>query len=54
MTMWRDASHAYFARMLLGRVAGIPEDRLEELAWKGPPEAIVEALARDRGLHDGL
>jgi hypothetical protein len=30
--------------MVLGRVAGIPEKRLEELARKGPPEAIVEAL----------
>jgi hypothetical protein len=23
-------------------------------AWKGPPEAIVEALARDRGAHGAL
>jgi hypothetical protein len=46
MTMWRDASHAYFARKLLGRVAGVPEERLEELASKGPPEAIVNALGR--------
>jgi hypothetical protein len=45
MTLWRAASHAYFARMLLGRVAGIPEKQLEELAGKGPPETIVEALA---------
>jgi hypothetical protein len=45
MTLWRAASHAYFARMLLGRVAGVPEERLEELASNGPPQAIVEALA---------
>jgi len=45
MALWRAASHAYFARMLLGRVAGIPEQRLEELAAKGPPQAIIEALA---------
>ena len=44
MTLWRAASHAYFARMLLGRVAGIPEKRLAELASKGPPEAIVAAI----------
>jgi hypothetical protein len=46
MTLWRDASHAYFARMLLGRVAGIEEERLQQLALKGPPEAIVQALGR--------
>jgi len=49
MTQWREANHAYAARMLLGRVAGIPEPRLEELAWKGPPETIVEALAGKPG-----
>jgi len=49
MTLWRAASHAYFARMLLGRVAGIPEKQLEELAQKGPPETIVEAMAGKPG-----
>jgi hypothetical protein len=49
MTLWRPASHAGFARMLLGRVAGIPEKQLEELADKGPPERIVEALRGKRG-----
>jgi hypothetical protein len=49
MTLWRAASHAYFARMLLGRVAGIPEKRLKELAAEGPPETIVEALRGKRG-----
>jgi hypothetical protein len=48
MTLWREANHAYAARMLLGRVAGIPEKELEELAWKGPPGAIVEALEGKR------
>jgi len=51
MTLWRAASHAYAARMLLGRVAGIPEKRLQELAGNGPPEAIVAALT---GKPDGL
>ena len=36
MASWRDTSHAYAARMILGRVAGIPEDRLRQLAWNGP------------------
>ena len=49
MTLWREFGHAYFARMLLGRVAGIPEKRLEELASKGPPEAIVAALTGKPG-----
>jgi hypothetical protein len=49
MALWREASHAYFARTLLGRVAGISEKQLEELAFKGPPEAIVEALAKTPG-----
>jgi hypothetical protein len=49
MASWREASHAGFARMLLGRVAGIPEKRLKELASKGPPETIVEALSGKPG-----
>lgn len=43
MAKWRDSSHAYFARMILGRVFGIPEDRLRELAWKGPVTSIISA-----------
>lgn len=46
MASWRRPSHAFFARMVLGRVAGIPEDRLKELAWNGPVEAIIEAADR--------
>ena len=49
MALWREASHAFFARMLLGRVAGIPEKRLQDLAGNGPPEAIVAALTGKRG-----
>jgi len=49
MAMWHEASHAYFARMVLGRVAGIPEKRLQELAGNGPPEAIVAALSGKPG-----
>jgi hypothetical protein len=35
--------------MVLGRVAGIPEKRLQDLAGNGPPEAIVAALTGKRG-----
>lgn len=46
MASWRRPSHAFFARMVLGRVGGIPEDRLKELAWNGPVDAIIEAAGR--------
>ena len=48
MASWRRPSHAFFARMVLGRVAGIPEDHLNELAWKGPADEIIKAAARLR------
>jgi hypothetical protein len=44
MASWRRPGHAYFARMVLGRIAGLPEDRLNELAWSGPVETIVAAV----------
>lgn len=44
MASWRFAGHASSARMVLGRVAGIPEDHLIDLAQDGPVSAIVEAL----------
>jgi hypothetical protein len=47
MAAWRRPGHAYFARMVLGRVAGLPEDRLKQLAWDGPVDGIIEA-ARSR------
>jgi hypothetical protein len=46
MADWRDTSHAYFARVILGRVAGIPEDRLRQLAWNGPATSIIAAAAQ--------
>jgi len=46
MASWRDPSHAYFARIVLGRVAGLPEDRLEKLAWNGPVDPIIEAAVQ--------
>jgi HEAT repeat protein len=46
MAAWQDTSHAYAARMILGRVAGIPEDRLRRLAWNGPVSSILSAAKR--------
>lgn len=46
MASWRRPSHAYFGRMILGRVAGLPEERLKELAWNGPVGAIIEAAGQ--------
>ena len=43
MAKWRDTGHAYTARILLGRIAGIPEERLRHLA-SGSPEPILDAL----------
>ena len=45
MAKWRDTGHAYTARILLGRIAGIPEERLRHLA-SGPPDPILDALPR--------
>jgi len=44
MASWKRPSHAYFARMILGRVAGVPEDKLAKLAWDGPSNAIPDAV----------
>lgn len=46
MALWRQPSHAYFARILLGRVAGVPEEKLGSQAWNGPVKEIVEAARR--------
>ena len=46
MARWRDSSHAFFSRIVLGRIAGLPEDRLEKLAWSGPVDSIIEAAVR--------
>jgi hypothetical protein len=41
MARWRSSGHAYAARLLLGRVAGLHEDKLQELiAAKGVDEII--------------
>ena len=44
MAKWSDGGHAVGARLVLGRVAGIPEDKLRAMAWNGPVDAIIEAV----------
>ena len=46
MARWRSAGHAYHARMILGRMAGIEETRLEKLANQGKVEEILRELQR--------
>jgi hypothetical protein len=38
MASWSEVGHAAWARMILGRVGGIPEDKLLELVMNGPLE----------------
>lgn|SRR5579871_195146 len=47
MAKWHDLGHAVPARILLGRIAGIAEERLFSLAW-GPLDPLLAALQ----LHD--
>ncbi len=44
MARWRESGHAYPARVLLGRIGGIPEARLLELVRDGQVDTIVRAL----------
>jgi HEAT repeats len=46
MAQWRNNGHAYPARILLGRVAGIEEAKLQELAEKGQVDVIIKAIRR--------
>jgi hypothetical protein len=43
MASWRRPGHAYFSRIVLARIAGLPEDRIRDLAWNGPVETIIDA-----------
>ena len=45
MAAWRRPDHAFFARMVVGRVGGLPEAQLAELAWKWPPDTILKAAS---------
>ena len=46
MAAWRRAGHAYFSRIVLGRVAGIPESQHQMVAEEGPVEVIIEAASK--------
>jgi len=48
MARWRDPGHADDARMILGRVAGLPEEHLVKLIANGDVEQIVAAAQRPR------
>jgi hypothetical protein len=43
MARWRDMGHASIPRLILGRIRGIPEERLTPLAL-GAPEAFLGAI----------
>ncbi|MGA7240659.1 MAG: hypothetical protein WBY44_33555 [Bryobacteraceae bacterium] len=45
MARWRDTGHALWPRLILGRIRGIPDNRLLPLA-DGSPETFLEALVR--------
>ncbi len=44
MARWRDPNHASDARMILGRIAGIAEGRLQELVASGNMDEIINAV----------
>jgi hypothetical protein len=41
---WRNWGHAYTARFILGRIAGIDEDRLNQLATAGDVDVIIKGV----------
>jgi len=43
MAQWKDRDHAMFALLVLGRIAGIEEARLQQLAADGKVEEILKA-----------
>jgi len=48
MARWRDPKHADDARIVLGRVAGLPENQLAKLVADGEVERIIAAAQRPR------
>jgi hypothetical protein len=44
MARWRDPNHASSARMILGRIAGIEEGRLRQLAASAKVDEIINAV----------
>ena len=47
MSRWHSSGHAYTPRILLGRIAGIEEQRLTKLAGTGDGDEIINALSHD-------
>jgi HEAT repeat protein len=48
MARWRSRGHADFARIPLGRITGIEENRLQQLVQAGQVDAIINALPGTR------
>jgi hypothetical protein len=48
MARWRNPGHAGNPRMILGRVAGIEENRLAQLVAKGNVEEIIREVNKTR------
>ncbi len=48
MARWKSSSHAFTFRILLGRIAGIEEDRLQQLVAAGEVDQIIKALSGTR------
>ena len=46
MARWRSPGHSYPFRIMLGRIAGIDEKRLEEIVEKGQDRIIFDAIER--------
>ena len=48
MARWRNSGHAYYARLLLARIAGIEEERARQLANADNVDEIMKTLRLDR------
>jgi hypothetical protein len=48
MAHWRSDGHAYSSRILIGRIAGIEETRLQNLVNTGQVEQVIKALQQSR------
>jgi hypothetical protein len=46
MARWTNPGHALGARLVLGRLAGIPDDKLETMLGSSPPDAIIDAAKK--------
>jgi hypothetical protein len=46
MARWHSPGHSYPFKIMLGRIAGIDEKRLEEIVEKGQDRIIFDAIER--------